>query len=166
MRKITLLLIASFALMVGSVQALPFWYDDEEVAAVLTKTFQTTEVTVDQYLQLDQAGIECARDAKLLAAVLGDLMGPERETLAMQGEAIQAKYADVDRYFDILYCKEIHDELWQQTREAKQAAYRKAHGELRGMVDAYNALNLKIERLEAIRLVLKRIARQFKEIEQ
>lgn len=166
MRKITMLLIASFVLMVGSAQALPFWYDDEEVAAVLTKVFQTTEVTVDQYLTLDQAGLENARDAKLLAAVLGDLLKPERETLLAQGEAVNAKFADVDRYFNILYTKEIHDELWQQTREAKQGAYRKAHGELRAMVDATNALELKIARLEAIQEVLRRISKQFKEIVQ
>ena len=164
MRKVLILMIAMFAFVTASAQALPFWYNNEEIATLLTKVFQTTEVNTDNFLALDQAGIGNSREAKLLAAVLTDVLRPEQKILAKQFEAIEAKYENVDRYFNILYCKEIHDELWHQTREAKQNAYRKVHGELRGMVDSYKVLKQKVDRLEAIRMVLKKISRKFKEI--
>lgn len=153
-----------FALQAATASAVPFWYGDEEVAATLTKYVATTEPTVDSFLALDQAILEQAREAKILSSVLGDLMGAQYTALEDSAWAIDGLQATVDRYFKILYKKEIHDELWQQTRELKQAAYRKALADYRGAKDAHNALVLKVKRLEEVRDDLAAIGRSFKEV--
>ena len=165
MKNLTLALLLTLVAGVAA-QAVPFWYNDEEVAAVVTRYFETTEVTEDQYLELDLALIEHRKDAKILGHVLADLIDPLYARLYGQKEAIAEKKVDVDRFFDILYCKEIHDELWAQTRPLKQDAYRKALTELKAMQNESTALAIKIQKLEAIKGTLQKIGRRFKEIEQ
>ena len=146
--------------------AVPFWYGDEEVAEVVTKYFEAPEVTADQFLTFDLAIVEHRKHAKIMGHVLADLICPLYEQLYGQHDEIKKKEADVDRFFDILYCKEIHDELWEQTRPLKQDAYRKALGELKAMQAESLELAVKINKLEKIKAALKKIGSRFKEIEQ
>jgi len=152
------------ALQASAALAVPFWYGDEEVTAAVTKYLQTAEPTVDNFLAMDEATLEVNREAKILSSVLGDLLPAQYQTLDEMAWTIGDLQATVDRYFAILYTKEIHDELWQQTREMKQAAYRKALVELRAAKDAHNQLVLKLKRLEDVRENLSAIGRRFKEV--
>ena len=164
MRNALIAVALLVTLSAGSVSAVPFWYSEEEVNAVLTKYCGTHEVTADSYFELDLAVIEKDRHAKILYKVLKDHLKPLKETLDAQLPAIWAKKEDVKRYFGVLYTKEIHDELWLQTRPAKQAAYRKALGELRALLKEHLPLAAKVKRLDHIYDVLKKIARDFKEL--
>jgi len=164
MRTITLAISLCMLLCATTSWAVPFWYNDEQVAATVEKYFQTVDVTADMFAGLDLSILEDRNEAKYLGAVLGDLLKPIHVTLDGQADAIDIQEEETDRFFLTLYTKELHDEFWHQVRPSKQAAYKKALSQLRAMKDEHNVLAVKVVRLDAVRKALRAIARRFKEI--
>ncbi len=160
--KITLLLMC-FACLVPAAKA-SFWYSEGEINAVLELYFQTTDVEVSSWLALDLAAIGNRRQAKMLASILGKLLAVKEKLLALQLKPLKAQKQEVLRFFNILYCKEVHDELWQQTRPLKQAAYREARSSFLAMTNESKELAVLICNLSEVNDSLRAIGRRFKEV--
>lgn len=143
------------------------WFgpSDEEVQAVLQKTFQKIDPALDDFLAMDLAVLDTAGDAKILAKALDAVLETERESLDRMLVALEGQGRTVERYFTTLYGKEIHDALWEQTRPAKQGAYRKALEEYRVLLDQVRAQDLVVKKADGIHRILRRISKEFKAIE-
>jgi hypothetical protein len=140
------------------------WFDfsDEEYAACNQKYFGADAATLENYLSLDLSIIEDKTDAKMLAKKLSPMIEPvqlEQDALVVRCEELQI---NVDHLFNVLYTKEVHDELWLSVRPLKQAAYKKELAEFNETYKRVRALGTTLFQAQAIEESLKAISRQFK----
>lgn len=163
-RMLCLFALVAFVLVTVPAQASIFGPSDEEILAVLQKTFQKDDPQLADFLAMDLATIESPGDAKILAKAMDKALDADRESLDRMLIALEGQGRTVERYFGLLYGKEIHDTLWEQTRPAKQDAYRKALGEYRAILDEVRAQTLVVRKGDGIYEILRRISKEFKEV--
>lgn len=165
MKKMSLVLSVLMILVAAnSAVAGIFGPSDEEIAACMTKYFQKPQAEMGDFMGLNLSLIESDADAKILNKALGALVEPLRAEYDQMVYALEAKGPEVDRFFNILYTKEIHDQLWEQTRPLKQSAYAKALAEYNGLFDQIRAAGTTVLKAEAIRDALGAISKRFKVI--
>jgi len=144
----------------------PFGPSPAQERAALLKYCGAEAPTEQQLLALDLSVIEKAADA---AALAGAYRRAGRATDQMLGGLevqMEGKRGELERHFRALYGAEIHDELWQQTRPLKQAAYKKTVTEMLALDDQYDAGTAKLLRLKNFDDALTRISREFREIQR
>ena len=121
MRRLRDLLVLVMVLsLVSSAHAGWFDYDEEEYLNCNQKYFAKPELQLTDFLELDLAIIENRDDAKMLYRQLKEIIKPKRVELEQMVVHYEAKKPEVERYFDKLYAKEVHDELWEKEVKAPE----------------------------------------------
>jgi len=165
MRKLRDLLVIVLVVAVAQpVCAGWFDYDEEQYQACNQKYFAKPQAEFTDFLGLDLSTIDNRDDAKMLYRQIKDMVEPRRAALDEMVLQLEAKRPEVERFFNTLYAKEIHDELWQQTRPLKQAAYKKALTEYNTLFTQIRSEATTVLQAEDIAEALNRINKQFKEV--
>jgi hypothetical protein len=159
-----LLVVALVLVFAGQASAGWFGPSPEEITIAVQKYFQKPEATLDDFIGLDLANIDTDRDAKGLSKALEPMVKPLRTEVEQMALALEAKGPEVDRFFKILYAKELHDQLWLQTRPLKQAAYKKALTEYTSLLKELRARNTALLLSDHVLDSLNGIAKNFEEI--
>jgi len=160
-----LLVISLVFVMTGSAFAGWFDFSDEDYAACNQKYFGKPEATVEDFMALDLSNIDNKNDAKMLFKTIEPMVEPfmyDYEALEDRCEALEPA---VKHFFDVLYAKEIHDELWESTRQLKKAAYKKVLTEYNQTFAKFRSTGTSLVQVRNISSALKKISKQFKEIE-
>ena len=160
-----LLVLTLVVVLAQPVAAGWFDYEQEQYQATNQKYFGKPEATFEDFMGLDLSIIENADEDKMLYRQLKKLIEPREPALKELADKLTLLKPKVTRYFDALYAKEVHDEVWEQTRPIKQAAYKKALGEYIETYKEYRAEDTTYQHAVYIADSLKRIGKQFKEIE-
>lgn len=142
----------------------PFGPSQAEIKAALAKYCGAEAPTEDQAMALDLAALENRKDARALEAHFSDLSKAANATVAALEAKIKLTRKDQDRYFGMLYAKEVHDSVWHETRPIKQAAYRKSRQELADLLTAHDAARAKAIRLADLAEALDDIESDFVEV--
>mgnify|MGYP001554842903 FL=1 len=159
-----LLVVFMLVALVSPAAAGWFDFDEEQYAACNQKYFAKPEAVFADFLTLDLSIIEHRDEAKMLYRQLKKMVEPKRAALDELVIQYEAKGPDVERFFNTLYTKEIHDELWEKTRPLKQAAYKKAITERTAIFMQIRTEATSVLQAEAIADALYRIGKQFKEV--
>lgn len=164
MKLLRQMLVLSLVLVMAAPVFAGGWFDfsDEEYAACNQKYFGAAAGSLEDYLALDLSTIENKTDAKMLAKKLTPMIEPiklEQDALVVRCEELQIT---VKHFFNVLYTKEVHDELWESTRPLKQSAYKKELTEFNESYKRVRSLGTTLFQAEAIEDALKAISRQFK----
>ena len=139
----------------------PFGPSPAQERAALAKYCGAEVPTDDQLKAIDLSVIEQAPDAAALASAYRKAIRTVEKYLDVLDGQGQTKRVELERHFTALYGREVHDELWQQTRPLRQAAYKKSVTEMQAIDDAYDSGSAKLLRLKNLAEALARIARDF-----
>ena len=159
-----LLVVFMLVALVSPAYAGWFDFDEEQYAACNQKYFAKQRLEFADFLTLDLSIIEHRDEAKMLYRQLKDMVEPKRAALDELVVQYEAKQPDVERFFNTLYTKELHDELWEKTRPLKQAAYKKVLTERNALFMQIRTEATSVLQAEAIADALYRIGKQFKEV--
>lgn len=142
----------------------PFGPSQAEIKAALAKYCGAEAPSEDQAMALDLAALENRKDARALEAHFSEISKAANAAVAALEAKIKLTRKEQDRYFHMLYTKEVHDSVWHETRPIKQAAYRKSRQELAELLSAHDAARARAIRLADLAEALDDIESDFVEV--